>query len=1175
MKKCISLWMACVMAYTITCSWMPIYAQEADESAGTSYYVSSMHGDDNNDGTSSQKPFQTLDKINALTLHPGDQVLLEKGSTFENQFLHIKGSGDKLHPIQIASYGQGDKPQIHTNGKGVWYQDYGKSLDNPRHKYQGNVSSSILLNDVEYIEIRDLEITNDREKGIDDADKGLAYNDLNVMNRTGVAVYTRNIGTADHIVLEDLYIHDVDGNVYDKHMLNGGIYFITALPENEAKTGISKYDDIQIRNNYLDTVNRWGIAVSYTAYCDRFHTAEIDDATIQTYGATNVVIENNYIKDAGGDAITTMYCDRPLIQNNVSDGAARQINPTDYSQTDFGRVAAAIWPWKCKDPLFQYNECFNTKPNQDGQAWDADWGDGVIYQFNYSHNNAGGAVMFCGQQAIHNTFRYNISQNDLSGVINNAGNPDAHIYNNVFYIKEGVPFTRKGMSGGGMVVENNIIYNSAQTPSNDNSWYRDSRPGPVRYDNNLYYNYNENNLPQDEHAIKVDTQTDVFVDPGSAPTEPKAQIHERSAFARFKLAENSPAINAGKVITDANGKTIEKDFFGEKIGSIPEVDAAESPLVTLRIRSNTYEIKEAESTISGIDKNATVKTVSDNLIFDSAATLTFIDENGNNLSETDKVIPGTKVKISYQNEDRIYQIVGKSDCSLKETVYMVKDSDIYVPSTEENPTTIQELKQNIITDESATVSVWKDNVKILEGNVQEGMTLRITAENKTYKDYPVHIKNQYQWALDYAGPQQGNVWFGQIRKSLSEYETLQAYDPVYPNWVVDTYFGPGVDLANHTIVPNETTHGLLSDTTGPSRAQGMAMAFRAPKTGVLSVSLKEDEPYLPQNGNTNGSVIVKLTKNGEEIQRCVLQQSRQKSDFPTVDNLEVQKGDYVRIETQNEGNPTRASVHVTPTILYLNEKPLDRTPPSIPAELKASDVTSNSMTINWKEAEDKEGIAGYNLYVNGTLQNKQPIQDTSFALNNLDADTEYTVKVIAIDTSQNESDAAELQVRTLKEADTTPPSIPAELKASDVTSNSMTINWKEAEDKEGIAGYNLYLNGTLQNKEPIQDTSFALNDLNPDTEYRVRIEVLTKTGKVLNYVESLIKTDKVESKQDSKSENDLKESHQNNNVSLHKQNKSMKKKNTPSTGIVMNPMWLISFALGSICLGLFLLKRKR
>lgn len=143
-------------------------------------------------------------------------------------------------------------------------------------------------------------------------------------------------------------------------MNNGGIYFTVLLPKNEAETGISRYNDVKIEGCYLENVNRWGIAMAYTAYHDRFATAELSDDVVKKYGATNVAIRNNYIKDASGDAITTMYCYRPLIEYNVSDGVARQINTTDYSQTDFGRVSAAIWPWKCKSAIFQYNEAFGT-----------------------------------------------------------------------------------------------------------------------------------------------------------------------------------------------------------------------------------------------------------------------------------------------------------------------------------------------------------------------------------------------------------------------------------------------------------------------------------------------------------------------------------------------------------------------------------------------------------------------------------------------------------------------------------------------------------------------------------------------------------------------------------------------------------------------------------------------
>ena len=74
-----------------------------------------------------------------------------------------------------------------------------------------------------------------------------------------------------------------------------------------------------------------------------------------------------------------------------------------------GKVAAGIWPWKCKDALFRYNEAADTRLNQDGMAYDADSGDGTTYEYNYSRQNEGGCVMFCLDEAIHNTFSHNVS----------------------------------------------------------------------------------------------------------------------------------------------------------------------------------------------------------------------------------------------------------------------------------------------------------------------------------------------------------------------------------------------------------------------------------------------------------------------------------------------------------------------------------------------------------------------------------------------------------------------------------------------------------------------------------------------------------------------------------------------------------------------------------------------
>ena len=122
-----------------------------------------------------------------------------------------------------------------------------------------------------------------------------------------------------------------------------------------------------------------------------------------------------------------------------------------------GKVAAAIWPWKCKDALFRFNEVVDTRLNQDGMAYDADSGDGTIYEYNYSRQNEGGCVMFCLEESIHNIFRKNVSYDDLGGILSPSGNPDAYVAENQFYIRKGVPLLRKNMSDGEIILKNNTI----------------------------------------------------------------------------------------------------------------------------------------------------------------------------------------------------------------------------------------------------------------------------------------------------------------------------------------------------------------------------------------------------------------------------------------------------------------------------------------------------------------------------------------------------------------------------------------------------------------------------------------------------------------------------------------------------------------------------------------------
>ena len=1050
-KKWMSRTLALALAGTTVASMVPTVPVNAKESAatGTTYYVDSKGGNDSNDGTSESKAFKTLEKVNGLNLEPGDTVLLKKGSVFEDQALKFtkEDSGTAEAPVKISTYGEGEKPKINTNGHGQWELNYGNRLDNVNHKWKGTVSSSILIEDTEYLEIEGLELTNDRESSTD-TEKDKKYNDADAMDRTGVAGVAKDNGTVDHIVLNDLYIHDVTGNVYNKHMTNGGIYFIVAKPTNEGETGIARYNDIQIRNCSLDTVNRWGIAVGYTYQWRQFTTGALSDATMAKYGSSNVVIENNYLNHVGGDAITTMYLDRPLIQYNVSENAAEQINTKDYSKNQpsldangnpngtqgvgAGRVAAGIWPWKCKNAIFQYNECFKTlnaaSGNGDGQPWDADYGDGTNYQYNYSHGNTASTIMFCGPESVNNTFRYNISQNEDMGPLDPAGNSgNCQVYNNTFYIKEGLNtiWHRSHGNGGPVDMENNIFYFAGNTQATVNNW---NPSGNKTFSNNLFYNVST--YPNDANAVKVNAGTEVLVNPGSGPdsvaVDKAARKHEnpteKTVFDGYKLAENSPAINKGKVVVDRNGYTIDHDFFGHAITAVPEIGAAESDVVadTLILRSNVYKVDGTN--VSELPKNTTVDAFLKNIIVDTGVKVT-VKDGEKVLEGTDVVKGGATIVLSYEGKtDVTYTVVASSDKELKASYYEVRGTEVQVPYTEKNPTTVKELKANLTVADTATVSVVNAEKELADKDaVADGMTLRITAEDGTTNDYAIKQKNEYNWTKDFINGQQGNVWFGQMKDGSGDWANMTSVDKDgWPNWATHTYYGPGIDDDQHvTTASSPDKHGLLS--APPSTNISTAMAYRVPKSGTVSFKVRDGEPYLRQSPNEGGTVTLSLYVNGTEKKNLTLETSKKKEgNWEKAEEIEVTRGDIIRVVAKCNGNPSKPSAHITPIITYVDKAAADKEAPTVPADVKASEIAHTGAKLTWTASKDNVEVAGYNVYLNDEKVNDELITGTEYDLAALTANTEYNVTVTAVDAAGNESEKSEAATfTTLKEADLT------------------------------------------------------------------------------------------------------------------------------------------------------------
>lgn len=96
----------------------------------------------------------------------------------------------------------------------------------------------------------------------------------------------------------------------------------------------------------------------------------------------------------------------------------------------------------------------------------------------------------------------------------------------------------------------------------------------------------------------------------------------------------------------------------------------------------------------------------------------------------------------------------------------------------------------------------------------------------------------------------------------------------------------------------------------------------------------------------------------------------------------------------------------------------DNDPPSTPANLKASNVGQNTVTLTWNESVDSgTGVVGYAVYRDG--QFLEMVISTSYTDSNLQPGANYQYQVSAWDGNENESSKASLTVKT--EAEPKPP----------------------------------------------------------------------------------------------------------------------------------------------------------
>ena len=82
-------------------------------SGAAAYYVDSVHGLDAHDGSSPAQAWQTLAKLNAVTLKAGNVIRLARGSVWNEQLrVDLAETGTAASNIVFEAYGTGDAPTI-------------------------------------------------------------------------------------------------------------------------------------------------------------------------------------------------------------------------------------------------------------------------------------------------------------------------------------------------------------------------------------------------------------------------------------------------------------------------------------------------------------------------------------------------------------------------------------------------------------------------------------------------------------------------------------------------------------------------------------------------------------------------------------------------------------------------------------------------------------------------------------------------------------------------------------------------------------------------------------------------------------------------------------------------------------------------------------------------------
>ena len=140
----------------------------------------------------------------------------------------------------------------------------------------------------------------------------------------------------------------------------------------------------------------------------------------------------------------------------------------------------------------------------------------------------------------------------------------------------------------------------------------------------------------------------------------------------------------------------------------------------------------------------------------------------------------------------------------------------------------------------------------------------------------------------------------------------------------------------------------------------------------------------------------------------------------------------------------------------------DSTPPNAPTALSGAGASSNQINLTWTAPSDNVGVTGYLIErcAGATCNNFAQVGTSTIASYSdagLSASMTYSYRVRATDANSNLSGYSNVATASTPASggDTTPPSAPTNLVATNVGSTQVNLTWTASTDNVGVTGYKI------------------------------------------------------------------------------------------------------------------------